>query len=401
MSPLPPIMSEELSNFQHLHPQESQQTKPKQRPPTAFHPTNPNMNHPPSSRYGSPLTINVVVMFLFYVLSVSLCLSSFSTCICVIFNPVGTFRTVANYLFYALGFSVLLTFLFVALTVYFDTQASLEEQRIREIVDETPSIEVHREAANSQDAIDFMPRQGTRHEVSSSQEIIDATPIQEGNYILRPPPIEAQTATLRNLTDIDTLTTNPATRDNPAPPCTSQQVALENDPETPCIDSADTINRIPRFSKNVSTSTTNAAYHEETASQEKVTARFITARASKKIEKWISQTNFTNTHAATAKAFRGVRNKGDDANDEDEDLDGEIMACSGPLCETHSADRDSDFQKALRVYMGTGGKCGGRKRRWGCSTPSLASSGESEFQGGIRKTFMLEKVGERRRARSA
>lgn len=402
-------------------------------------------------------------MFLFYVLSVSLCLSSFSTCISVIFNPVGTFRTVANYLLYALGFSVLLNFLFVALAgVYFDTQASPEEQGIREIVDETLDIEVHHEAANSQDAIDLMPRQRTRHEASSSQEIVDATPIQEAedrevsapeevkeatltqeahpehaallahraecerlSHTLRPPSIEAQAATLHTLHDIDTFTTNPITRDDRTPPPTLQQVESEDDSEKRCTDSANTKDEIPRSCDNLTASVeqmsnvgeqkkntsseAQVAYHTETASQEKATAKTITARESKKIEKWISQTEFANTHAATtAKAFRGMLNKGDDADDEDEDGDlnretGEMMAYSGPLSETHSVDRDSDFQKALRVYMGMGGKCGGRRRRRrSCSTPSLASSGESEFQGWVRKTFMLEKGGERRRrARSA
>ena len=67
-------------------------------------------------------------MFLFYVLSITLCLSSVSTCVCVIFNPIGTFRTIATYLFYALILSILLTSLSIApITLYFDNRVSEPE----------------------------------------------------------------------------------------------------------------------------------------------------------------------------------------------------------------------------------------------------------------------------------
>lgn len=390
-------------------------------------------------------------MFLFYVLSVSLCLSSFSTCVCVIFNPVGTFRTVANYLFYALGLGLLLTFLFVALIgAYSNTQVSPEEQAMEEIVDETLVLEVEHEVATSQEAVDGTAKQGIHHGASAAKETVDAAPIQEVDrelsarqevveatliqethpenaallahradcerlrHTLRPPPVEAQAATLHRLNDADAFTSNPATHDDQAPPCTSQAAELGDDSKKRCTDSASKVDGIPRFCEKSSVSreqmsdvgeqTGNASSEENTATYtetDKATGQIITARESKKIERWISQTSLANTHGANT--FGGMLNNGDDANDEDEDFDGRMVenGDGGPLSENWSIDQDSDFQKALRVYMGMGGKCSGRQRRWGCSTPNLGSSGESEFQGWVRKTFMLEKVGERRKARSA
>ena len=70
-------------------------------------------------------------MFLFYVLSVTLFLSSVSTCVCVIFNPAGTFCTIATYLFYALVLSLLMTSLSIPLVVfYFDNQVLPESQKV-------------------------------------------------------------------------------------------------------------------------------------------------------------------------------------------------------------------------------------------------------------------------------
>lgn len=91
----------------------------------------------------------------------------------------GTFRTIANYLFYALGFSILLTCLFITLIgVYFDTQASPESPGIQEIVDEKPVLKVQEGAAPRED-VDVMPSQGTQEKVSAPQESVEATPIPE------------------------------------------------------------------------------------------------------------------------------------------------------------------------------------------------------------------------------
>lgn len=112
----------------------------------------------------------------------------------------------------------------------------------------------------------------------------------------------------------------------------------------------------------------------------------------------------------TVKACCGTL-KGVDANDGDiDEQTPEIMVwrCKdgGALSETRSLSQDSNFQKALRGYMGKKLDHGGRRSRSGNSTPSLGLSEESEFQGWVREMFTLEKVGkrkagEKRRARSA
>lgn len=449
-----------------------QQNRSKQ-PPTSFHPSNPTMDRNPSFRYGNPLTFNVAVMFLFYILSVSLCLSSFSTCICVIFNPVGTIRTITNYLFYALGLSILLTLLFVALTgVCFDNEASPESQSVQEIVGETL---VPEEVPASQDVSDAASIQEAHHEVSAAQQTVDATPIQEAyregsaphgvlettltqkayrevsvqptprlsdcaallahqaecerlRRAFRPPSIEAQATAIHRLTDTDTGIANPAARDDGAPPSTSaastsQQTALEDDHKKGQIAIAKTVDGIPRFCEEILASPeemsdageqnenalkARAVNHTEAAGQTKAADNVITARESKKIEKWIIRTNLANTH--TVKACCGTL-KGVDANDVDIDEEiPEIMVerCNdgGALSETRSLSPDSSFQKALRGYMGKRLDHGGRQSRSGNSTPGLGLSEESEFQGWVREMFTLEKVGkrkagEKRRARSA
>ncbi|CAD6580004.1 MAG: hypothetical protein ASARMPREDX12_009433 [Alectoria sarmentosa] len=358
------------------------------RPPPGFHPTNPSMDRPPSSEYGNPLTFNVAVMFLFYVLSVSLCLSSFSTCVCVVFNPVGTFRTIANYLFYALGLSVLLTFLFVALTgVYFDALASPESTKTQEIVEEC-----HEPA--SQEAVDAMPVQEEHREGSELQEVVRTTPNQEAyREVSASQEIEGDVPVAG----------------------TSQQTALEDDSKKRSIDYATIVKEIPRLCEEISAPPEHvrdaaeqkenapeakAASQTEAARQDIAPANVITARESKKIENWISQTNLANIHAA--RAFCGMLN-GDDGDDEG--LPSEIVVWDhgdgGPLSETRSLSPDSDFQRALRVYMDKRPRSGGAQRRAGVSTPSEESGEESDFRDSFRKMFKLQKAGVVRRARSA
>ena len=93
--------------------------------------------------------------------------------------------------------------------------------------------------------------------------------------------------------------------------------------------------------------------------------------------------------------------EGDNANDEDPN---EILventawtrSYGESLSEARSISQDSDFQKAIRMYMSKGHQYGGRQKR-----SSHRSSEESDFQDLIRKTFNLRKAGEGRKAHSA
>ena len=332
-------------------------------------------------------------MFLFYILSVSLCLSSVSTCICVIFNPVGFIRTIANYILYALGLSIFLTFLFVGrLGLYFDDLTSRESTDTLSVVEE--------KAPASQEAVDTAPVQEKYHEMSEPQEIFDLMPIQEEQREDSAPQEFVQTTLMPSPptplhTAIEAPSSTPAASDNSLP-------------KLP-IETANTTDGTPHFGEedfaspeDVShvaeqkekTPKTHATDHAETAGQSKATANVITARESKKIEKWIDQTDLANTHAA--KAFHGTQ-KGDDTNHQDRN--GETAEITmrrrsndKPLSEAQSVGQDSDFQKALRGFMTKGRKCGMRQKGSTVSMPSDDLSEESEFQGVFRKMFMLEKV---------
>lgn len=298
----------------------------------------PTMTQPRSSRYGNPLTFNVAVMFLFYVLSVNLCLSSVSTCACVIFNPVGTFRTIANYLFYALGLSLLLTFLSIPLIVFhFDIRASPEPRTIVPVSDEKLMLEEHREMSAPHEVVDAMPIQEGHSEASATQDLEEATLTQEASYedlapqevaestltdkadrevsaqsallahaadcerlrhAYRSPPIEAQVAALLRLTNAGAFTTNPAVRDDadctPTPATVaSQPSALGDHPKKDFVETGNAADRSGGFYEEKSapledisdaagpkkhTPRFNAPNHiEETASQEKATTSVISA----------------------------------------------------------------------------------------------------------------------------
>ncbi len=153
------------------------------------------MDRPRSSEYGNPLTLNVAIMFLFYVLSISLCLSSFTTCVCVIFNPLDTFRTIARYFYYALGLSVLSTFLFISLTGFcFDDHPPPESQGTNGTGDETAIPEENPEVQASQEAVNPAPVQEPRQEEPAPEEIVDAPPVQEPHH-KEPAPQEIVEAT--------------------------------------------------------------------------------------------------------------------------------------------------------------------------------------------------------------
>lgn len=425
---------------------------------SSFFSSKPTMTRPWSSRYGNPLTFNVAIMFLFYVLSVTLCLSSVSTCACVIFNPVGTFRTIANYLSYTLGLSLLLTFLSIPLiVVYFDIRASPEPQAMVQVGDEKLMLEKHREMSAPHEVVDTMPIQEEHSEGSATQDLEEATLTQEASYeelapqevaesnltdeadcevsaqyallaqaadcerlrcAYRSPPIEAQATALLRLINVGAFTTNPAARDDgdsPPTPATgaSQPSALEDHLKKHFVETEHAADRaggvyeeksaLPKDMSDAAESRAhmlriNATNHiEKTASQNKAKTSVISSRGSRKIEKWMNQTNSADTDDAD-------EDRADEAQVEDDDI---TVARRGPLSETRSISSDSEFQKALRVYMGKGAGYRGKQRRAGTSSSSSfqsssgsALSAESEFQGSVREMLRFGKVGGKRKARS-
>ena len=345
------------------------------------------MDRPRSSKYDNPITLNVVVMFLFYILSISLCLSSVSTCICVLFNPVGFFRTIANYILCALGLSIFLTFLFVGrLGHHFDDLTSRESSSLKST--ETVDV-VDEKVPAAQEAVDTAPVQEKQHEMSEPQEIFNVVPIhgeqREGSApqeVIQTTRMPSPPTPLHTL--IETPPSTPAARDNSLPKLPTE--------------AANTTNETPHFREENFASPEDASHVDaEPAGESKATANAITARESRKIKNWIDQTDLANNHAA--KAFHGMQN-GDDTNNQDLNEDTyEITVkrrCNDrPLSETQSVGQDSDFQMALRWFMTKGRKRGTRQRG---STVSMSSDGlseESEFQGVVRKMFTLEK-GERK-----
>ena len=347
------------------------------------------MDRPRSSKYDNPITLNVAVMFLFYILSVTLCLSSVSTCICVIFNPVGTFRTIANYILCALVLSIFLTFLFVGrLGLHFDDLTSRESTSPRST--ETLNV-VDEKVPASQEAVDNAPIQEMHHEMLETQKTFDVIPIHEEQREGSAPQEVVQPALI------------------PAPPTPmietpSSTTAVGDDslPKLPA-GTASTINEIPYLGEeNIASPEGPSHVDAEPTSQPKATANDITARESRKIERWIDQTDLANTHAA--KAIHGMQN-GDDTNHQD--LNGEAAEFTvkrrsndRPLSETQSVGQDSDFQKDLRGFMTKGRKRGMQQKGSTVSMPSDGLSEESEFQGVVRKMFMLEKVEKKGKALS-
>lgn len=351
-------------------------------------------------------------MFLFYVLSINLCLSSVSTCICVIFNPVGTFRTIANYILYALGLSILLTYLFVPLTsICFDDPVLPQSP---ELVESGDGIPLHEEG----------------YQMSAPYDTVDATVVKQGHdEVSTPDEVEEATLTLdarREVSAQPPLLAQPAKGEcsrHAFPPVEKQAMAISKEDSTKqSVDAVTTAKGIPRFCEQPSASPEemgdanepkenksrlNSPQHIETPNQGKPTTRVITARESKKIDKWINQTNFARTDADEAFCGMLKGEKGDDTTDEDPSEEkAKIMLEGRDNGDAQSMIYGSDFQIALRVYMGKKMRCGRSQRRSGRSSPSSGSTEESDFQGSIRKMFRLENVGGKmaggkRRARSA
>ena len=398
------------------------------------------MDRPWSSEYGNPLTFNVAITFLFYVLSISLCLSSFTTCVCVIFNPLGTFRTIARYFFYALSLSVLSTFLFVCLTgVCFDNQPPPESQETHRTCDETVITAEHLEVQASQEAVDVAPIpephheepapeeivdaplvqepqheepasqeavnaalvQEPHHEEPAPQEIVEATPIQDEHQeeiveamltlktqceVSAPQEVEEATATLeafRKVSAPQHFVEATVIRSAPTPLLAMIDIAKAADGALPFCEEITASPEMISYAaeRNGNAPEAIAASHTETAGQDKATGE------SKKIENWTNQP----TSAVIHKDSCGML-KGDDA-----DIEGTAGNVawshndSRPRClsETRSVSQDSAFQMALRMYMEKGRRYAGREKKSSIPTPSE----ESEFQGSVRKMYKLEKVG--------
>lgn len=269
-----------------------------------------------------------------------------------------------------------MTFLFAAFTgVYFDNQLLTESPETKEAVNET-----------------LTPR-----EVPTPREVVQIIPTQKED---------------RKDADLNTHRAEGERLDEVADECEGLRCALQPLPIEAQVVATGRHRYAREETSNSTEEMSNAAEQKKNAAiaisakhtelgQHEVTDNVITACESKKIEEWISQTTLANNQAAITICDMS---KGDDVDDEDPDGEmPEIMG--GTLSETLSVSQDSDFQRALRVYMGKGPKYGGVQRISGSSTPSLGSSEESQFQDSVRKLLMLGKVGEKnggrkRRARS-
>ena len=290
--------------------------------PTSFPASKPTMDRSLSSRYGNPLTFNVVVMFLFYVLSITLCLSSISTCVCVIFNPVGTLLTITGYLFYALVSSLLLTFLSIPLiALYFDNEAEHEGQG-------------------------------------------------------RASPVEAQETPRHRLITPDEFTADPAAYGEAVfiPSwklvlCSKKGTAIEERIKKQFLETAEDA---AGSQEHTTRTVIDAATHVEKAGpvQDDATrsTEHLTTREPRGIDEWMDRTKAsatTNTDDAeeshSNKAHEAVRRR----------LHNDSRSSSEP---PNIVRQDSDFQVALRGYMRKGSSDGGKDRRSRRSSSSFSSS---------------------------
>ncbi len=330
--------------------------------------------------------------------------------------------------------SILLTVSFVALIgLYLDDQAVQEPRRNGNIGDEKPKQ--YHETAAAERNVDATPVKEKHSalpaveeamltleancEVSAQHSLLAHRAEGERNgRAFRPPCPDARAMITQTPIENDASATGPAARDDGAPlsapaASTSEQTAWQDESMAPSIQIVTTGDGISGFYEEIPASPemsdvderkenvpeAKAAIHPETNGDDKATNQTMTARESKKIENWVTQTTLAENCAAEG---TGSTLNGDDADCEDSSEEkmqmkmgerGEGVALSG----TRSMIQDSDFQRALRVYMGRGKWC---RMGSGNSSPSLASSEESDFQGGVRKTFMLEKGGKKRKARS-
>ena len=378
------------------------------QPPTSFPASKPTMDRSLSSRYGKPLTFNVVVMFLFYVLSITLCLSSVSTCVCVIFNPIGTFLTITGYLFYALVLSLLLTFLSIPLIgLYFDSEDSPESQKHTAVGKEKPNLKQQREMPAPEEIINAMPIQQEHSADSPTRKLEEPTLTEEAFCKVLAPlvheaecerpgrasPVEALATLRHRLIAADEFTAGLAAYvEGVLIPhlqlvlSSKKGTGIEERIKKPFLktaeDAAASKEHATRFNVNATTHVEIAGPVQDNATS---SAEDLTAREPRRIEGGME-------FSATANADESYSNAAQ------KNVDRDLNNGSYSLSEPRSI--DSDFRVALRGYMVSNGAKQKRRSR----TPSVGSCEESEFQGLMRKTFMLgKKEGrrEKKRARSA
>ena len=161
------------------------------QPSTGFPASKPTMDGSLSSRYGNPLTFKVVVMFLFYVLGITLCLSRVSTCVCVIFNPIVL--------------SLLLTFLTVPLIgLYFDSLAEPKSQTPTEVGKEKPIPKPQYEKSAPEAIINPLPTQEEHPATSPTRKLQEPTLTEEPFHkVLAPLVHEAECEKPRRASPVD------------------------------------------------------------------------------------------------------------------------------------------------------------------------------------------------------
>lgn len=167
------------------------------------------------------------------------------------------------------------------------------------------------------------------------------------------------------------------------------------------------------------TATETAGLTEEEKEKEKASGGTITARESRRVESWMRKSGLGGT-CDVGEGFGAVwegdgvdveddvnveiedKNEYEEGNSEEETVEMTLarrLQGRGARSETGSESVDSEFQRALRAYMGKGGEYGRGQGRRGGSAPG--ENGESEFQVEVREMLGLEKVGGgKRKARS-
>ena len=372
-------------------------------------------------------------MFLFYVLSITLCLSSVSTCVCVIFNPVGTFLTIAGYLFYALVSSLLLALLSIPLVaLYFDNEASPESRQNTEPGKQKPTPKQHHEMPAPERILKVMPIQEEHPADSPTRKLEEPTLTEEAFYKVHAPlvheaecerlgrasPGEAQATPKYRLITPDEFTADPAAygegffiprlqlvlgskkgtgieeRIKKQFLTTADHAAASKEPATQ-IDANALLTHVETtgpVQDDKPTTRTSGTIEEE--SMDRTTKSSVTATV-----------NIIDDDAEQSSSSTEARGDDDDGPRGLDD-DGDRCSSSSSLFPGIQS-QDSAFRvTTLRGDMGVGVSDGGERRRLRGSSSSSSSSSssaaaasvascpESEFRGLGRKAFMLENVGE-------
>ena len=269
------------------------------------------------------------------------------------------------------------------------------------------------------------------HEVSAPPQemMVNATPTPvserrrqcEGSALLQGGSIQATLIRSASYCELSALRqfeneTTLAATSHSSSSSSEQRAALEDDGP----DSMQHIDHAPHFCDELSALLSDMMHAAEKAAAPEALATETAAgpasastpRESRRVEKWMSRTNVADCAHDTATGFNGTQEGDDDTDADTTKDDEETVGMTAWGLEDRGARStatgsvvsvDSDFQNALRKYMGKGVKDGSRRKGSGDSTtPSegSSSSAESEFQGEVRKMFMFGKVGGKRRARS-